>query len=402
MKKGIYFFDKKPFIVKAWNEKLSLDISSLQTFPVLEIKYWGVESLSKLASMLGIPIKTDKTTKEKLVLGYARILVEMPVEGPFPEYIDFVNDSDRVVRQFIRYEWKPTRCNHCRMLGHEEANYRKKPNLRQEWRVKEVQAPEANTMVHCKATQMTTQKQFAITFVCGANSITEIQSLCTVLKHIANSAQGPWCVMDDFNAVLSLGDRMGEDVVQHEEIQDFATCLEECELQEVTSNGAYFTWTNKRVWSRIDRVSLVEQFWPAQANTLKEIYTALKRLQSLLKKLNRDKFADLQEQEERVRNNLEQIQLDLQGTPSDAELIVREKEARGKYLQILHSSLSLRRQQNGQGRRVEGFEEVARVFVECYQDLLGEQPIIRDQIDKRVMQIGAILSVEQQMAETTK
>ena len=44
---------------------------------------------------------------------------------------------------------------------------------------------------------------------------------------------------------------------------------------------------------------------------------------------------------------------------------------------------------------MEGFEEVARVFVEYYQDLLGEQPIIRDQIDKRVMQIGAILSVEQ-------
>ncbi|KAJ8444144.1 hypothetical protein Cgig2_029919 [Carnegiea gigantea] len=53
--------------------------------------------------------------------------------------------------------------------------------------------------------------------------------------------------------------------------------------------------------------------------------------------------------------------------------------------------------QDGQGRHVEGFKEVARVFVEYYQDLLGEQPIIRDQIDKRVMQTGAILSVEQHM-----
>ncbi|KAJ8425064.1 hypothetical protein Cgig2_004288 [Carnegiea gigantea] len=85
--------------------------------------------------MLGIPIKIDKTTKEKSTLGYAHILVEMPIEGPFPEHIDLVNDSDRV---------KPTRCNHCRMLGPEEANCRKEPNLRQEWREKEVQAPEAN------------------------------------------------------------------------------------------------------------------------------------------------------------------------------------------------------------------------------------------------------------------
>jgi len=60
--------------------------------------------------------------------------------------------------------------------------------------------------------------------------------------------------MGDFNAVLSPGDRMGGDAVQHGEIQDFATCLQECELQEVTSNGAYFTWTNRGVWSRIDRV----------------------------------------------------------------------------------------------------------------------------------------------------
>ncbi|KAJ8425063.1 hypothetical protein Cgig2_004287 [Carnegiea gigantea] len=47
MKNGIYFFDKKPFIMKAWNKERSLDISSLPTFPVwvqfpkLEIKYWG-------------------------------------------------------------------------------------------------------------------------------------------------------------------------------------------------------------------------------------------------------------------------------------------------------------------------------------------------------------------------
>jgi len=100
--------------------------------------------LSKLASMLGIPIKIDKATKEKSALGYARILVEMPIKGPFPEHIDFVNDSNRVVRQFVIYEWKPTRCNHCRMLGHEETNCRKKPNFRQERRAKGVQAPEAN------------------------------------------------------------------------------------------------------------------------------------------------------------------------------------------------------------------------------------------------------------------
>ncbi|KAJ8438363.1 hypothetical protein Cgig2_015290 [Carnegiea gigantea] len=33
-KKGIYFFDKRPFIVKAWNEGLMLDVSALQSLPI--------------------------------------------------------------------------------------------------------------------------------------------------------------------------------------------------------------------------------------------------------------------------------------------------------------------------------------------------------------------------------
>ena len=34
IQRGVYFFDKKPFIVKAWNEDLTLDTSFLQTLPI--------------------------------------------------------------------------------------------------------------------------------------------------------------------------------------------------------------------------------------------------------------------------------------------------------------------------------------------------------------------------------
>lgn len=71
-------------------------------FPDLEIKYWGADFLSKLGSMLGIPVKTDRTTKEITALGYARMLIEMSIEVPFLEHIDFMNDHDRVVRQFVK------------------------------------------------------------------------------------------------------------------------------------------------------------------------------------------------------------------------------------------------------------------------------------------------------------
>ncbi|KAJ8426888.1 hypothetical protein Cgig2_002736 [Carnegiea gigantea] len=92
------------------------------------------DSLSKLGSLLGIPIKTDKFTRDKTILKYARLLIEMKLQDSFLEYIDFVNEHDMVVRQKVEYEWKPSKCNFCRMYGHSDAECRKKPIPRTEWR----------------------------------------------------------------------------------------------------------------------------------------------------------------------------------------------------------------------------------------------------------------------------
>ncbi|KAJ8421082.1 hypothetical protein Cgig2_010316 [Carnegiea gigantea] len=135
LKKGIFLVDRKPFSMKRWNEGLSLDVSTLKLlpiwvqFPELDIRYLALESLSKLDSALGIPIKTDKVTKEKSALHYARLLVEMKMGSPFPEHIDFINNGDMVVRQQVGYEWKPLKCNHYYMMGHEEADCRKKKKI---------------------------------------------------------------------------------------------------------------------------------------------------------------------------------------------------------------------------------------------------------------------------------
>ena len=94
--------------------------------PELDIKYWGGQSLSKLGSILGIPLKTDKYTKEKMMLRYARLLVEMPIDGNFPDYIEFANEKDVLIRQKVIYEWLPHKCAHCRMFGHTQESCRKK------------------------------------------------------------------------------------------------------------------------------------------------------------------------------------------------------------------------------------------------------------------------------------
>ncbi|KAJ8432403.1 hypothetical protein Cgig2_010005 [Carnegiea gigantea] len=90
------------------------------------LEYWGMDNLSKLASLLGIPIKTDKVTKEKSAVQFARLLIEMSIEGPFSDYIEFINDKEVVERQAMKYEWKPVKCQHCKMLGHDDMVCRKK------------------------------------------------------------------------------------------------------------------------------------------------------------------------------------------------------------------------------------------------------------------------------------
>ncbi|KAJ8420055.1 hypothetical protein Cgig2_021283 [Carnegiea gigantea] len=103
-------------------------------FMDLDIKYWGLDSLSKLGSMLGIPIKTDKYTKDKTFLKYVRILIEIQLEENFPEYTEFVNEHNVVVRQQVEYEWKPIKCDFYKLYGHMKDDCREKPKPRTKWR----------------------------------------------------------------------------------------------------------------------------------------------------------------------------------------------------------------------------------------------------------------------------
>ncbi|KAJ8419256.1 hypothetical protein Cgig2_017471 [Carnegiea gigantea] len=112
VEKGIFFFfDKKPLLVKPWNPELDLKIVSLTSLPVwvqlhdLDLKYWGLGSLSKLGSTLGIPIKMDKYTMDK------RVSVRVPVS----------------------YEWKPVKCTHCHLFGHLENECRRKNKTKLVW-----------------------------------------------------------------------------------------------------------------------------------------------------------------------------------------------------------------------------------------------------------------------------
>ena len=117
---------------------MEINVDSISSLPIwiqlpeLDVKYWGMQSLSKLGSVIGIPLKTDRYTKDKTMLTYARLLVEIPLEGHFLDYIEFANEKNVIIRQKIVYEWRPSKCTHCRMFGHTQEECRKKNNQRME------------------------------------------------------------------------------------------------------------------------------------------------------------------------------------------------------------------------------------------------------------------------------
>ena len=140
LRRGFYFFGNKPLVVKGWNADLTMNTDNLKSIPLwirlpnLELRYWGLSSLSKIGSMIGTPIKTDHYTKSKSMIHYARLLIEVPIEGPFPDYVDFFNEKGQLIRQQVQFEWKPIKCTHCHMLGHTHDVCKKKKDARKEWR----------------------------------------------------------------------------------------------------------------------------------------------------------------------------------------------------------------------------------------------------------------------------
>src|SRR5688572_26648021 len=75
IEEGIQMFDRKPVIIKAWKSGIEMSKIMVDKVPIwirlpnLDLKYWGKAALTKIAGLVGKPIKADSatTTKEKLM-----------------------------------------------------------------------------------------------------------------------------------------------------------------------------------------------------------------------------------------------------------------------------------------------------------------------------------------------
>ncbi|XP_074321112.1 uncharacterized protein LOC141657695 [Silene latifolia] len=124
----------------------------------------------------------------------------------------------------------------------------------------------------------------------------------------------------------------------------FQEVLDECELHDMKTTGASFTWTNiqpseTRVFSRIDRVVVNTAWidvWPDFfAHFAPEgVVQKMKLLKPDLKALNRSLFSDVERNAEIAYTVLVECQRKLQANPRDPILMDVEYQAKESYLML--------------------------------------------------------------------
>ncbi|MDV3201195.1 MAG: DUF4283 domain-containing protein, partial [Sweet potato little leaf phytoplasma] len=126
---GVFHFDRKPMILAPWSGK-PMSRGQLDRVPIwiqltdLSMRFWGASALSKIASLIGLPIMVDKVTQDRNRSNFARVLVEVD-PSILPDEVFFEDDNGNVITQKVTYEWKPVLCGKCTMYGHDSKMCRK-------------------------------------------------------------------------------------------------------------------------------------------------------------------------------------------------------------------------------------------------------------------------------------
>ncbi|XP_019236346.1 PREDICTED: uncharacterized protein LOC109216625 [Nicotiana attenuata] len=105
VEEGVQMFDRKPAIVKPWKPDMEITKEQMEKIPIwvrftgLDIKYWGKVALTKIAGLIGKPLKADTATTKTERLMYARVLVEVKLNQQYPISIKFENEVGKIVEQ---------------------------------------------------------------------------------------------------------------------------------------------------------------------------------------------------------------------------------------------------------------------------------------------------------------
>jgi len=125
LEKGPWMFGGKNIILQQWHPRFQFNKNKISTLPVwvrlhgLPFPLWSKQGLSLAASMVGRPLSCDELTYGCTRLEYARLCVEVDASLPFVHSFEIDSPlSIAPITVTVEYEWKPQRCDKCKVFGH--------------------------------------------------------------------------------------------------------------------------------------------------------------------------------------------------------------------------------------------------------------------------------------------
>ena len=121
---GPYTINYRPMILKQWCPKFDFgsefltEIPLWVNFPKFPLNCWGVGSLSRIASAIGVPLFADECTTKQIRISYARMLVEFNVTKTIPQHIAVMDPNGKTFMQEVVLEWRPQYCDRFQKIGH--------------------------------------------------------------------------------------------------------------------------------------------------------------------------------------------------------------------------------------------------------------------------------------------
>ncbi|KAJ6392524.1 hypothetical protein OIU84_029086 [Salix udensis] len=125
MAKGPWMFGGKNIVLQQWHPHFCFDKNKISKMPVwirltgLPFPLWTKQGLSLVATMVGRPLSCDEQTFNGTRLDYARLCVEVDANMPYVQQFEIECPlSENPIQIGIEYEWKPSRCEKCKVYGH--------------------------------------------------------------------------------------------------------------------------------------------------------------------------------------------------------------------------------------------------------------------------------------------
>ncbi|EOY17514.1 Uncharacterized protein TCM_042330 [Theobroma cacao] len=108
--------------------------------------------------------------------------------------------------------------------------------------------------LHVRLTSPWLETPFFVTIVYAKCTRSERTLLWDCLRRLADDIEVPWLVGGDFNVILKREERLYGSAPHEGAMEDFASTLLDCGLLDGGFEGNSFTWTNNRMFQRLDRI----------------------------------------------------------------------------------------------------------------------------------------------------